>query len=137
MSLRFIVHHLHPTSARLRFLKSPGGFVVFPTPLPRLSDLLDACTESSSLLQHPSTYLKQLSETLQINPSTLQFVKDFRCWVDTPKQTLVVYLVRVVIEQPFTPQPGYQWIELPDSFSLIAIERLMLQRVYEFHLGHD
>ena len=135
--LRFVVHHIHPTSARLRFLTSVDFHVVFPTKLPSLSELLDNHESQNYLSVHPSQYLQRLCETLQIPPQLISIVNEFRCWVDTPKQTLPIYLVKVLTEQPFDAPEGCRWIELPDCFALLEIERQIMHRVYDSLLGHD
>lgn len=134
--LRFVIHHLHPTSARLRFLKSPAGRVIFPTPLPALSELLEEYDIPSATATHPAPFLRQLCATLQVEPHELTIVNGFRLWVDTPGVTVPVYLVKVQKEQPFAAPKGCQWIELPDCFSLPAIERLVMRQIYDFLLGN-
>ncbi|QLQ33729.1 MAG: hypothetical protein HZT40_21335 [Candidatus Thiothrix singaporensis] len=89
--LRFVIHHLHPTSARLRFLKSPAGRVIFPTPLPALSELLEEYDIPSATATHPAPFLRQLCATLQVEPHELTIVNGFRLWVDTPGVTVPVY----------------------------------------------
>ncbi|WP_317929954.1 hypothetical protein [Halioxenophilus sp. WMMB6] len=137
LPLRFVIHHIHPTSARLRFLLSPLTHIVWPTALPKLSELLDARDSQHCLALHPAQYLKQLSQSLQIDPKLFSIVPEFRQWVDTPGAKLPIYLVKVEQEQPFAAPEGCRWIELPDCFALEGIERLIMRCVYDFLLGHD
>lgn len=134
--LRFVIIHIHPTSARLRFLISPVGCVVFPTALPVLSDLVDDQPGQHGLSVHPAAFVGELCRLLQVDTSRLEVASDFRCWVNVPGGYVPVYLLSDASPHPFEPPKGYRWIELPDSFQLIPIERLILRRVYDFLLGH-
>ena len=137
LPLRFVIHHIHPTSARLRFLKSAEAHIIFPRPLPTLSDLLDERDSHNCLAVHPAPFLSQLCETLQMELAKVAIVNEFRQWVDTPQSAIPIYLVKVLTEQPFTAPEGCSWIELPDCFGLIEVERLIMRKVYDFLLGHE
>lgn len=132
LPLRFMICHLNPASARLRFLKSTEGYVCQPESLPSLSDLLEDYGQKQELATHPAMYLQTVSERLGINFDRLQLESGFRCWVDTPAQVLPVFLVRVNSESPFTAPEGYQWIELPDSFRLTEVERQIMRHCYQW-----
>lgn len=129
--LRFIIYHLNPASARLRFLKSSDGQVCHPLPLPRLSDLIDHYSHVDSVTVHPASYLQAISKLLSTSIDKLVIEDGFRCWIDTPQQVLPVYLLRVNSQSPCAAPKDYQWIELPDSFSLTEIERNMMRHCYQ------
>lgn len=136
--LRFVVCHIHHTSARLRFLWSDTNSVVLPNPLPKLAELLLPDEVGTGFLAaHPATYLQQLSQLLQVSSQCLTITSEFRSWVDTPGRVVPIYLARVLGEQPFSPGKSFQWIELPDSFGLLPIERLILRQIYDFLLGNE
>lgn len=132
LALRFIIFHLNPVSARLRFLKSSQGQVCHPEPLPSLSDLRDGYDNSAELAIHPASYLPRICELLTISNQTLVIENDFRCWVDTPSQLLPVFLLRVSSESPCAIPEGFRWIELPDCFSLTDVERQMMRLCYQW-----
>jgi len=137
LPLRFVIHHIHPTSARLRFLLSGTGHVVLPKSLPALSDLLEQRATRNLLATHPAPFLSQLCQTLQLPAQSLSIVNEFRCWVEIPGANVPVYLLKVTTEAPFAPPEGCRWIELLDSYQLVDVERLILRRVYDFLLGHE
>lgn len=137
LPLRFVVHHLHPISARLRFLKSSAEHVIYPEPLPARADLLDQCSRRPAMAIHPASFLRKLCATLSIAPQQLVIVNGFRLWIDTPDHVLPLYLVKVVSEQPFDAPKDFHWIELPDCCSLPQIERLVLRRIYDFSVGNE
>jgi hypothetical protein len=130
MPLRFMVFHVHRVSARLRYLKMPYGQLCLPTPLPRLSELLDERPQFDKLAIHPGTWLKQACEQMQLPPERLGVEPGFRLWIDTPGQPTPVYLLRVSGPSPFDAPEGCRWIELPDCFAMLPIERLLMQAIY-------
>jgi hypothetical protein len=132
--LRFIIFHLHPLSARLHFLKFAHRHLCAPIPLPALSELLESPAPDEQVRAHPGGYLQSQLGTLGLPVSELKVEPGFRVWIDTPAGALPLYLVRVQGEQPFAPPAGSQWMELPDSFSLLAIEREILRHAYAWLL---
>ena len=132
LPLRFIIVCLHPTSARLRFLKNTSGHICLPEALPPLSELLDDFQPPEGAALHPGAFLKQLSEQTGIPADCLSVEQSMRCWVNVPRATLPIFCLRTVDELPFTAPEGYQWIDLPDCFSLNAIEQQMMRRVYQW-----
>lgn len=137
LPLRFVIFHLHPVSARLRFLLDPKGHIVFPKTLPNLSDVLEEVPSkliSSNLCVHPSQYVLPVSQHLGVDHEQLSIVSDLRISVDTPNVLMTVHYLRVTTEQPFAAPNGHAWIELPDCFQLIENERLLMKRLYSFYL---
>lgn len=128
--LRFIIFHLHPTSARLRFLLFQSQLCA-PYKLPALSDLLELAPDTGDEpTLYPATYLKRLVEEYALPRAQLKVQADLRFWVDTPSGPLPVYGVRAAGEQPFQAPSGCQWIELPDCHPLRDIDKLLMRALY-------
>ncbi len=148
IELRFLICNIHKTSARLRFLcfdrkdsrHGADGYVCAPKPLPTLVSMLDSAPAGSSLTVHPSAALKQLSDQLRLQSVALRsrdlsIVQNFRVWIEAPRQTIALYLVADMHEEPFDPPPRSSWIELPNSWHLSAFERDLLKEAYTCLLG--
>jgi hypothetical protein len=131
LPLRFVIYHLNPTSARLRFYKSNSGHICLPEPLPPLSDLIYDFVPTSELAVHPAAYVQAMCATDALNPNVLSIENDLRCWVDTPARVLPIFFLRVISESPFSAPEGFRWIELPDGLSLTETERLMMRYCYQ------
>ena len=134
LPLRFMVYHLHRVSARLRYLQMPHGQLCLPAPLPRLSELLDERPPLDKLAIHPGVWFSRACEQMQLPADRLAIEAGFRLWIDTPGQATPVYLLRVEGPSPFEAPPGCRWIELPDCFAMLPIERLLMQAIYRFLL---
>lgn len=132
--LRFIVFHLHHLSTRLRFLKFAGRHLCAPIPLPALSELLDRPPAKQTVHSHPIHYLHMQLSPLGLPVAELTIETGFRAWVDTPAGPLPLYLARASGAEPFAVPADSQWIELPGSFSLLAIEREILRLAYQWLL---
>lgn len=132
LPLRFMVHHLNPASARLRFLKSNNGHICQPEALPALSALYDDVAPTVERAVHPAKYFQKLCDDFSLKNDALIIEQGFRCWVDTPSQAVPIFLLRAVNESPFCAPEGFRWIELPDSFSLTDVERQMMRRCYQW-----
>lgn len=130
MPLRFMVIHLHPASARLRYLKFGYGELCMPRPLPKLADMPDGHPQPARVAVHPRHGFDRACTRMQLPPERLQIEPDFRLWVDTPAGILPVYLLRVSGPDPFSAPDGARWIELPDCFAMRPLERLLMQAVY-------
>lgn len=130
--LRGVVICLHPTSARLRFLKHEAGHISLPAALPALSELLDVYQSGDSAALHPAVLINQLCQSLGLAPESLAVEPSLRCWVDAPGTTIPVFCLRTVDELPFEAPSGYRWIDLPDCFSLSAVEQQMMRRIYQW-----
>ena len=133
--LRFVVYHLHRQSGRLRLLRTREGHICYPEALPERSVLIDENRETSNLSIHPAGHFHELCEELAISPDKLAIEQNFRCWVETPDQTLPVFLLRVVDQQFFRAPLRTQWIESLDSCSLTPVEAQMMRKIYQWILG--
>ena len=132
--IRFIVCHIHKTSARLRFL-CVGNHVCTPEPLPPLVSLMDVAPKLDGVGLHPSLPLKRLIEDLQLPANRLTLANGFRSWVEAPRQAIAIYLAMDLSEEAFAAPKGTHWLELPKSWELAEIERLLLREVYDWLLG--
>jgi len=132
--LRLVLIHLNPLSARLRFLKINNRHLCMPAPLPALSDWLENEPKRPAVAYHPNQALKQVCSQLDIDPALLAIEPGFRMWVDTPAQALPVYMARASTPSPIPAPEHCQWIELPDCFSMLQIERDIMQGIYRWFL---
>ena len=132
--LRYIIIHIHPVSARLRFLISQKNHLCLPKPLPKLADLIYTPRKDNKVIVHPSSYIHTCCSQWNIPERDLTMVPDFRLWVDTPQLELPVYCLHIDAHQPFVAPAGTRWIELPECFELSAIERLIMQEIYKLLL---
>lgn len=136
--LRFIIFHINSNSAKLQFLCAQENSICFPMPLPRLAEIVEPGKSVSrknqqNLTFHPGAFVKDCCNEWQL-PS-LHLKGYVLSWVETPRGTIPVYPLQAKMVSPFEPPPDTQWIELPDSFSLPAIEREILKSAYEWLLG--
>lgn len=134
LPLRFVVFHIHPVSARLRFLKTDRNHLCLPNPLPALSDLVPAPVHDYKVLQHPGPFFTRCCNEWHLPEKHLKISKEFRLWVDTPVAQMPIYFLQVDMPQPFEAPEGMVWMELPDCFCLEGIEREILQGVYKWLL---
>jgi hypothetical protein len=132
--VRFVIFHLHPVSARLRFLKSRSQHLCLPSPLPKLSELIVKAKKDAKIAAHPSSYLQACCKSWKIPETHLTIVPDFRLWVDTPKAEIPVYVLHLDTHQPFEPPLELVWIELPVCFDLTSVERQIMQEIYRWLL---
>lgn len=130
--IRFIVIHLHRTSARLRFLNF-SDYLCGPTPLPKLIELTVA-PNSNAPSEHPSTALQNLRAHLGLEESQLELVPDFRCWIEAPGEVIPIYMAVANGPDPFTAPAGSQWVGLPESWMFTPLERELMREAYEFLL---
>lgn len=132
--LRFVVCHLNSLSARLSYLVFADTHLCLPVALPLLSELLDSPPMNQTVILHPQNYLQQHSRELGLPEAELQIATGFRLWVDTPQRAVPVFLVLANGRQPFVPPIQGKWIELPDSFSLPGMERLIMRKIHDWLL---
>lgn len=138
IDIKFLVCHIHKTSARLRFLcfqnknlpNGAKGHVCAPSPLPSLVSILDHRQNADSIDIHPSAALKRLCEQINVVGHQLTIVPNFRVWIEAPRQTISIYLAADNSAEPFTLPPNCYWIELPESWHLSALERDLLREAY-------
>ena len=132
--IRFIVCHIHKTSARLRFL-CVGNHVCTPEALPPLVSLMDIAPKLDGVGLHPSLPMQRLAEDLQLPVYRLTLANGFRSWVEAPRQTIAVYMAMDLSEEAFQAPEGTHWMELTKSLELSETERLLLRDVYDWLLG--
>ncbi|HAU12127.1 MAG: hypothetical protein CMK83_15440 [Pseudomonadales bacterium] len=131
--IRFIVCHLHRSSARLRFLNF-NDHLCGPAPLPKLVELIDEPPAAGAPSEHPSPALQQLKTHLQLAEPQLELIPGFRCWIEAPGEVIPVYMAAATDRDPFPPPAGSHWIELPESWMFTPLERELLREAYEFLL---
>ena len=137
LEIRFVVCHIHKTSARLRFLgfhneslsSGAKGHVCKPKPLPALVTILQP--PQTTLTIHPSAELRKLQQQIQLQDRNLTVVPGFRVWVEAPRRTIVLYLAADDSPEPFDPPANGYWLELPESWHLSPLERDLLRAAYE------
>jgi len=135
-SLRVIMYHKSPASARTRFLLQGEG-VCLPGHLPKLAELLDGDTASScspeKVVAHPSPLLRHIAEWLALPQDQLELDEAFCEKVDVAGGPLTVYLARFdCIDPPFdaAERVGGRFIALTDGRSLPPAELDLLRRAY-------
>ena len=102
-SARLILYHTQSTSARTLFLRHASGSVIAPEPLPFLSTVLDegeSDTKKTTIFLHPAALVHDYCVSLGLEPSLLQAEGEFHERVDTPQQTLSIYLARFTCIDP-------------------------------------
>lgn len=133
----FIVCHIHPTSARLRYFLPKAGHLTLPGPLPRLSVLADNPNLQGQVAGHPRQHILALSSHLNMSDELLQLHNGFRCWVETARGYRPVYLLEALGPDPFPAAELGRWIELPDCYCVSENERLLMRHIYDWFLGHE
>ncbi len=134
---RFILYHKHHASARTRFLCFAQQSVLFPQPLPALSQHYDETTAeppASVIEPHPAMLLHELATALEINVDGLELEPDYVERVDTTDGVVRVFLVRfTAIDPPFelAQKLDAAFIDLTQARTLPATELLLLRRGYE------
>ena len=137
IEIRFLLCHIHSTSARLRFLgfhhsqpvNGAQGYVCAPEPLPPLVTLLESPEQPLSV--HPAAALQQLIQQLQIQDRQLSIVPNFKVWVEAPRRNILLFLAADTSAEPFPPPTNAYWLELPESWHISALERDLLREAYE------
>ena len=128
--VRYLLIHIHPVSARLRFLRANKRHVTLPMTLPQLSALMDD-TVVEPVAQHPAKALSDLRQRLGLSTDEVHLRSDFRYWVETANGAVAVHLAQLLGSEPMAPPPGSDWIELPDSFAVSPIEQQLMLKVYQ------
>jgi len=140
-SARLILYHSQSISARTLFLRHASGSVIAPVPLPFLSTVLDegeADPKDTAVLLHPAALIREYCEALGLPVTLLQADGEFHERVDTPLQTLSVYLARFTCTDPpramFAGQGG-RFCAITELRGGHPAEMALLQRAYEIILG--
>jgi hypothetical protein len=138
---RLILYHSQSTSARTLFLRHASGSVIAPEPLPPLSTVLDEPTfepDGTAILVHPATLTLDYCASLGLPPSLLQAEGGFHERVDTPQQTLSIYLARFTSIDPprelFAEQGG-RFCAITELRGGHPAEMALLQRAYQAIMG--
>ncbi len=134
LPVRLILCQLHNVSARLQLLRSSEGSICLPVPLPKLSEIQDDAPAKKRVPVHPSIYLNHIEEITGFSRSDLAIEHDFIIHVDVPGQPIDVYLVRNHSKFTNKAPKGFNWIELPDCFQLIPLERELFRKIYKHFL---
>ncbi len=134
---RFILYHKHHASARTRFLYLAKQSVLFPQPLPALSQHYDETLAEQPLSvveSHPAMLLQELATALEIPVAGLELESDYVERADTADGVVRVYLVRFTsIDPPFelAQKLDAAFIDLTQARMLPDTELLLLRRAYE------
>jgi hypothetical protein len=141
-SERLILFHSQNISARTLFLRHASGSIIAPTPLPFLSTTLDededAETVEPTLLLHPAALVNEYCTRLGLPTSLLQVVGEFQARVETPDETLSVYLVRFTCIDPpraLFAERGGQFCAITELRGGHPAEMALLQRAYQTIMG--
>lgn len=140
-SARLILYHSQSTSARTLFLRHASGSVITPEPLPFLSTVLDedeADPKETVVFLHPAVLIREYCESLGLPTTLLQAEGEFHERVDTPQQTLSVYLARFTCIDPpralFAEQGG-RFCAITELRGGHPAEMALLQRAYQAVMG--
>lgn len=134
---RFILYHKHHASARTRFLCFANRTVLFPEPLPELSQRYDDTVPAPPrgvVMAHPAMLLRQLTEGLKMDVAELELEPQFVEQVDTAAARVDVHLVRfTAIDPPFELAQNVDgtFIDLTQARHLPGTELQLLRRAYE------
>ncbi len=135
--VRFILYHKQGTSARTRFLCFGGQSVLFPQPLPELSQRFDETLPQppqSVVEPHPAMLQQQLAAALGIGEAELALETEYEERADIPGEVVRIYLVRfTAIDPPFALAEHLdgRFIDLTQARGLPDTELLLLRRAYE------
>ncbi len=131
--IRFILYHKQGTSARTRFLCLHNASVLYPQPLPQLSQPIDEVPESV-VEPHPAMLLQGLAQSLGIDADGLELEPEYEERADVPGGLVRIYLVSFTsIDPPFelAESMGAAFIDLTQARHLPDTELLLLRRAYE------
>jgi len=134
-SLRLILYHKHPTSARTRYLKLDGNSVCAFHPLPAAAEILQsqAGVTESGILPHPAAVIAAAEHWLGLAPGALEYQSDFRAVVRAGKSDYRIFLVRFTdIDPPFdaAQRVGADFIAITEARSLPPVELELLRQAY-------
>jgi hypothetical protein len=135
-SLRVIMYHKYPTSARTTFLMQDEA-ICLPGRLPKLAQLMDndapRHSDAQKVVAHPSPLLRHVTEWLALPLESLELDGEFCEKVDVPGGPVTVYLARFdSIDPPFdaAERVGGRFIALTDGRGLPPAELDLLRRAY-------
>jgi hypothetical protein len=139
---RLILYHSQSTSARTLFLRHASGSVIAPEPLPPLSTLLEEegleAAGGVAVFLHPAALARDYCLSLGLAPALLQAQGEFQQRVETPRQTLSIFLARFTCIDPprelFAAQGG-QFCAITELRGGPPAEMALLQRAYQAIMG--
>ncbi len=140
-SARLILYHSQSTSARTLFLRHASGSIIAPAPLPFLSTLLDEGDDDpkdSGVFLHPAALIREYCEGLGLPPALLQAEGEFHGRVDTPQQTLSVYLARFTCIDPpraLFAERGGRFCAITELRGGHPAEMALLRQAYQAIMG--
>ena len=135
-SLRLIMYHKYPTSARTQFLMQDEA-ICLPGRLPKLAQLMDGKVtpraDAQAVVAHPSPLLRHVTEWLALPQDSLELDSEFCEKVDVPGGPVTVYLARFdSIDPPFdaVERVGGRFIAITEGRGLPPAELDLLRRAY-------
>ncbi len=132
---RYILYHKHHASARTRFLCLNRQSVLYPLPLPELSQRCDESMAPATVVEaHPAMLLQQLALSLSCNADELELEPEYEERVDVAGSLVRIYLVAfTTIDPPFELAERHvgSFIDLTQARALPETELLLLRRAYE------
>jgi hypothetical protein len=138
---RLILYHSQSTSARTLFLRHESGSVIAPEPLPFLSTVLDedeSDPKETAVFLHPATLVCDYCAGLGLPVGLLQAEGEFHERVDTPQQTVSVYLARFTCIDPprqLFADKGGKFCAITELRGAHPAEMALLQRAYRAIMG--
>lgn len=140
---RVIFFHMHPSSARFRFLHfNDRSSIIGFTSFPKLSALIDDTNnwddESLEIVENKLTIIKFIQDHLPIDADSMELMPQFYACVDSPDQLIVVSLVRFTeLEPPFdmAQKCNAEFRELPNLRNVHNVELQLLQKAYHLMMG--
>ena len=136
--LGIIFFHKHPTSAKVSYLRSAEGGVVFGVDLPELATLIDEETvleKEEVVATHPAMLISSVSKSIGLTSDDLDLRKDFRARLDVPGDIVSIYLVRFKdMDPPFeaVEQAGAKFIAITEARGLPPVQLQLLQKTYQY-----
>lgn len=135
--LRLILVHKQKTSARVRFLRFPHGFVGLD-PLPALSVVEEEAEGEPSVPYHPNTGLRAVEERLGLESGSLRAEAEYHATVQTPAGPVTVLLASLdYVDPPFEAAEaiGGRFLAITEARGCTPVELELLRRAYIVMLG--
>jgi hypothetical protein len=138
---RLILYHSQSTSARTLFLRHASGSVITPEALPPLSTVFDEGEfepGAAAVFLHPAALVSDYCAGIGLPTALLQAEGEFHERVDTPQQTLSIYLARFTCIDPprelFAGRGG-RFCAITELRGAHPAEMVLLQRAYQAIMG--
>ena len=131
---RLLLYYKGDISALTLFAQREDGSVMFPTPLPKLSEIFDEKqTDRSKVSLHPAMLLNHINELLQLDNDILRIEPGFSEQIDTPEGTITVLMARFRLLDPphkLMQSQGCRMRTLPELRGRPPAEMELLRRAY-------